>query len=98
MKPKCDLLQNVESLILFRRICVFFLLKKAIIYRDILSEGVWKERKALVQNQFNRIKSAVRNQNLLIFANYSESKLSRMQRSFAILVLQLRRHEGQSSW
>lgn len=73
MKSKYDLPQNVGFLILFHRKCLlflcfffFFFLRRAIIifYREEL------ERKAQVQNQLSRIKSAAHcNQKSSIFAN-----------------------------
>lgn len=71
-----------------------FLLKKAIIMFYI-GRSLKGRRKLKISWVASRVRC---NQKLSIFANCSESKLSWMPRSFAILILQLRKHESQSSW
>lgn len=99
MKSKYDLPQNVEFLILFHRKCLLFLcfffiffFKKSNNY--VLSGRVWKEGASSKLVESHQERSSLQSK----VVDFCESKLSRISRNFAILILQLRKHEGQNSW
>lgn len=95
MKSKYDLPQNIESLILFHRMSYFsffFFFKKSNNY--VLSGEAWKEGASSKLVESHQERSSLQSKVI----DFCESKLSRISRNFAILILQLRKHEDQSSW